>query len=320
MRPARAPFTASRTSSGRGASALAVRALESHPGEQSRVLLLTDGLANQGVTDPDELAAMVAEYNEHGVSTSTFGLGADFDETLLSRLATAGGGHFYFIETPQQIPDFFTSELGEALEIVAPGAELSVRAGPGVRVDVFHDLRVDQKEDEVRIALGDLVSEQEITVGIALHWNARLAGAPAAADIRVADRAGALFPQPMRIEWTTVDAAEDASQPVNRSVLVTIAGLIAARAAGAALDANRVAFYVESEQMLKGAALELRAMASGVEDVIAIADRLDHEAALHSEAMSPMAMKARHYASYSTSRGRDAKGKAKRTGPARSGT
>ena len=120
---------------GRGLSALAVRALEEHPGEQPRVLLLTDGLANRGTTDPDELEAMVAEYNEHGVSTSTFGLGADFDETLLSRLATAGGGHFYFIETPQQIPDFFTSELGEALEIVAPGAELIVRAGPGARVE-----------------------------------------------------------------------------------------------------------------------------------------------------------------------------------------
>ena len=117
---------------------------------------------------------------------------------------------------------------------------------------------------------------------------------------------------------TTVDAAEDASQPVNRSVLVTIAGLIAARAAGVALDQNRFAFYAEAEQRLRGAAQELRAMASGVEDVIAIADRLDHEAALHSEAMSPMAMKARHYASYSASRGRDASGKAKRTGPMRS--
>ena len=54
-----------------------------------------------------------------GVATSTFGVGADFDEELLSRIATEGGGHFYFIEQAQQIPDFFASELGETLEVVA---------------------------------------------------------------------------------------------------------------------------------------------------------------------------------------------------------
>ena len=71
----------------------------------------------------------------------------------------------------------------------------------------------------------------------------------------------------MRMEWTTVDAAEDAIQPVNRSVLVAIAGLVAARAAGVALDQNRFAFYAEAEQMLKGAAFELRTLASGDDDV-----------------------------------------------------
>ena len=84
-----------------------------------RVLLLTDGLANQGVVDPGELAATAARLRTEGVTTSTFGVGADFDEELLARLATQGGGHFYFIEQARQIPDFFASELGEALEVTA---------------------------------------------------------------------------------------------------------------------------------------------------------------------------------------------------------
>ncbi|MEZ5293431.1 MAG: VWA domain-containing protein [Vicinamibacterales bacterium] len=84
-----------------------------------RVLLLTDGLANRGVTDADALVAMAQALRQRGIGTSTFGVGADFDETLLARLAQQGGGHFYYIESPAQIPDLFASELGEALEVVA---------------------------------------------------------------------------------------------------------------------------------------------------------------------------------------------------------
>jgi Ca-activated chloride channel family protein len=65
----------------------------------SKVLLLSDGLANQGITDHDALAQRAAEFRAKGVATSTFGVGADFDEVLMTRLATQGGGHFYFIET-----------------------------------------------------------------------------------------------------------------------------------------------------------------------------------------------------------------------------
>ena len=58
---------------------------------------MTDGLANNGMTDPDELARHAAELRARGVSATTFGIGADFDEVLLQSLADAGGGHFYFI-------------------------------------------------------------------------------------------------------------------------------------------------------------------------------------------------------------------------------
>src|SRR3954470_14529153 len=61
----------------------------------NRCLLLTDGLANVGITDADELAEHATELRARGVSTSTFGVGNEFDEQLLQALADAGGGHFY---------------------------------------------------------------------------------------------------------------------------------------------------------------------------------------------------------------------------------
>src|SRR5262245_13662155 len=101
----------------------------------NRTLLLTDGLANVGITDPSELERQASELRQRGVATSTFGVGADFDEHLLQAMADAGGGHFYFIESAAQIRDHMTSEVGESLEVVARGVDLLVDAPEGVSVE-----------------------------------------------------------------------------------------------------------------------------------------------------------------------------------------
>ena len=104
------------------------------PESLSRALLLSDGLANVGLTDADELAHHAEQLRARGIVTTTFGLGADFDEALLQSVATSGGGNFYFIEAAPQIRDFFASELGEALEIVAPCTRLELDVAPEVEV------------------------------------------------------------------------------------------------------------------------------------------------------------------------------------------
>jgi Ca-activated chloride channel family protein len=84
-----------------------------------RCFLLTDGLANTGITDRAALVALAQEWRRRGVATTTFGVGEDFDETLLEAIADAGGGHFYFIAEAGDIPNFFRGELGELLTVAA---------------------------------------------------------------------------------------------------------------------------------------------------------------------------------------------------------
>ncbi len=103
----------------------------------NRCLLLTDGLANVGMTDRDELARHAGELRARGVGTSTFGVGEDFDEVLLQAMASAGGGHFYFIADAATIRDHITSEVGEALDVVARGVTLEVVAPDGVKVEAL---------------------------------------------------------------------------------------------------------------------------------------------------------------------------------------
>jgi len=121
-----------------------------------RALLLTDGLANRGITDIEELTHRARELRRRGVATSTFGVGLDFNEQLLEALAEQGGGHFYYIERPNQIPDVFRRELGELLTVVAREVFLSIAIPSGVAVELLGDLPHERTGARLRIFLGDL--------------------------------------------------------------------------------------------------------------------------------------------------------------------
>ena len=85
--------------------------------------------------------------------------------------------------------------------------------------------------------------------------------------------------------------ARTRSQPATRAVLVVAAELSAARASAAALSANRAGRFDEAAAILQAAAVNLRAMANGIAEIIAIAEELEREQPIHAALMAPMAMK-----------------------------
>jgi Ca-activated chloride channel homolog len=127
-------------------------------GGVNRVLLMTDGLANVGITDPHRLGALVGSAAAMGVSTTTIGFGADFDERLLQTLADAGGGSTYYIETPDQAPDVFETEIQGLMALAAQNVAVTV--APGTRVEhakVLHQYPSRPAGGgSIRLELGDL--------------------------------------------------------------------------------------------------------------------------------------------------------------------
>ncbi|MDQ3554796.1 MAG: VWA domain-containing protein, partial [Chloroflexota bacterium] len=156
-----------------------------------RCLLLTDGLANQGITDVDVLRTHATELRARRVTTSTFGVGADFDEILLQGMADAGGGHFYYIESAQQIPDYITSEVGEALEVVARDAAIGAHT-PDVLVEPLSPLPFARTGEATLLQLGDLVSGQRVEVVLKLVFPPGEVDAQRDVTFRIADRHGVL--------------------------------------------------------------------------------------------------------------------------------
>jgi Ca-activated chloride channel family protein len=282
------------------------------PDRVRRVLLLTDGLANQGLVDPAALREAAIRLRGQGINTSTFGLGADFDEELLSGLATAGGGHFYFIEHPQQIADFLASELGEVLDVVARDVVFEVTAGAGVRVAVLNPLPLEQDGPMTRVRLGDFVADQEVTLLLAVHIDAQAAGATAAVQCRVRDREAVMFAQPMQVDWTAVSVEQDRQQPVNREVVLEVARMIAEAARVRALAANRHGGYGEAKEALRGAAQQIEQLAVDDDAVKAVVEVLLAEEVHFMARMAPAEMKARHFASYAISHSREPGGVAKK--------
>jgi len=176
------------------------------PDGVNRVLLLTDGLANVGITDHEELTRLAAELRTRGITTSTFGVGTDFDETLLQGMADAGGGHFYFIGDVAQMRDHITSEVGETLEVVAREVVLELRVPDSITVEALSPFRVEQRAGTAKVFLGDMVSGQVISIVLRVTFDFGEIGREVGVNARIADRDGAFAtsrpaPDPVTLTW-----------------------------------------------------------------------------------------------------------------------
>ena len=104
----------------------------------SRVLLLSDGGANHGLSDPEEIANRVAAMAQAGVSTSTYGLGGHFNEHLMIGMGRAGRGNHYYGATAEDLEDPFREEFDLLRSLHARGLRLHLQAPEGVKVEVLN--------------------------------------------------------------------------------------------------------------------------------------------------------------------------------------
>ncbi len=102
-------------------------------GYTHRVILLSDGQANVGPQTPEALGSLGAQLVREGISVTTIGLGLDFNEDLMTRLARRSDGNTYFVENSRDLGRIFGEELGDVLSIVARRVVIEVTFPEGVR-------------------------------------------------------------------------------------------------------------------------------------------------------------------------------------------
>jgi len=91
-----------------------------------RVMLLSDGLANVGITSTTGLENLVKKYAEENLTLSTFGVGADYNEDLMAAMASEGGGKYYFIDSPEKLAGIFQEEMDGISNLVAKDVVLEI--------------------------------------------------------------------------------------------------------------------------------------------------------------------------------------------------
>ena len=142
----------------RGAAEVRRRIEESYA---HRVILLSDGLANVGPSTPQALGRFGAELVRAGISVSTIGVGLDFNEDLMTRLARRSDGNTYFVENSSDLPRIFQQELGDVLSVVARRVVVEISFADGVRARrvIGRDGRI--TEGRVTVELNQLYGGQE---------------------------------------------------------------------------------------------------------------------------------------------------------------
>lgn len=127
-----------------------------------RIVLLTDGQANVGVTEPDALCTYTSSARSKGITTSTIGFGSHYDEQLLSQLADAGAGNDYWCAGPDQAPQIFNDEFKGLASVVAQNVSVELRPSAGVLgVRVLNEFPITNVAGGVQIALGDAYGEEK---------------------------------------------------------------------------------------------------------------------------------------------------------------
>ncbi len=276
-------------------------------------LLLTDGLANQGVIDPNTLAQVAKDLRASGIGTSTFGVGADFNEVLLTAIADAGGGHFYFIEHPQQIPDFITGELGELLEVVARNVTVDVTHHPALEVEPLSPVAgVAAGPGVLKLGIGDLVVGQKVEIVLRVRFPQVDEGAQTTAFFTIADRDGVLKADGCTLSWEHASHAANDDQPRDRDVDRAVARIHAARARLEAVQLNRQGEFDHARQALRGVARRIGQYAGEDAALNELASSLVAEEVVMAAPMMEMDRKSAYFRSANVQRSRDVEGKARR--------
>ena len=162
-------------------------------GTLNRVLLLSDGLANVGVTDRGALRERAGDMAENGISVSTFGVGNDFDEELMTRIAGGGGGNYRYLGDPERIVAALESEFHTASRTAASEVEIIIRLKRECRFGsvLGRDWRRDG--DAYVVRLGDLSAGERRTVFARVNVAGERTGLREVGDVALRYRDPATF-------------------------------------------------------------------------------------------------------------------------------
>jgi hypothetical protein len=122
----------------------------------NRVILLTDGIANQGETNPQRIADNSLRFNERGIDLSTIGVGQDLDNDLLKTLAKRGRGLYHFVADGRDVEKIFVNEVQSLLSPVARDVRVEIESDSSLGLEQIYGYEPRRNGNRVAIDLDDM--------------------------------------------------------------------------------------------------------------------------------------------------------------------
>jgi len=141
-----------------------------------RVILLSDGKANNGLQTARALGGLAENALGNGISTTTMGIGLNYDESIMTSMAEMGAGHHYFIEDENRIASMFGEEFESLAGVVARDAYVVLQLGEGVELLDVHGFSFNRRDGNVVVNLGAFHARQNRDVLIDLAASSGPAG------------------------------------------------------------------------------------------------------------------------------------------------
>ncbi len=191
-----------------------------------RILLLSDGQANEGITDRAELARHAGELLARGLITSCVGIGDGYDEDLLSGMAEAGGGRLHDAAEASEIDEVVLGELREGRATLVERATLRLTVPATLRAEVVGAWSHTALPGAIEVMVGSLLPDRAKRVVFRLHCPEGEAGSAfllgLAANGALPDANGLAEAEPMEVQLRLASGSENNAQPrdLDRSLAV----------------------------------------------------------------------------------------------------
>ena len=117
----------------------------------NRIVMLTDGDFNVGISDVDEMLDLVKANRDRGISLSTVGFGrGNLNDYMMEQMANSGNGNYSYIDSLMEAKKVFNDELAATFNTVAKDVKIQVEFNPEVASEwrlIGYENRVLAEED-----------------------------------------------------------------------------------------------------------------------------------------------------------------------------
>lgn len=138
------------------------------PSRVPRVILISDGLANRGDASLHGLIARASRAARGEYTLSAVGVGLQFNEEVMTAIADAGTGNYYYLQNAADLSQVFAREFDAARATVASALELRIEPASGVRVIEAAGYPLEPTGHGVVVRPGSLFAGQERRIWITL--------------------------------------------------------------------------------------------------------------------------------------------------------